>query len=79
MKELNFMDGIYGSQAAIDKNRDAGPALPGLENLGEDAIMSAGIELAEGIPPDMEFIPSSVPDGTVEWQLPAASSGELMD
>lgn len=74
MKEINYTDGMYGSQPGLDKSgRNKGPALPGLENLGEDAIMSQGITVAEGIPADMEFIPSSVPDGTIEWLLQASS------
>jgi hypothetical protein len=29
----------------------------------DDAVMMGGIEMAEGIPEEMEFIPSSVPVG----------------
>jgi hypothetical protein len=51
MRDLDFTDGIYGSQVANDNaNRDKGPELPGMEHLGEDAIMSAGIEMHEDIP-----------------------------
>jgi hypothetical protein len=68
MNELAFTDGIYGSQVGIDNaNRDKGPGLPGMEHLREDAIMSEGIEMHEDIPSDMEFIPSSVPDGHIEF------------
>jgi hypothetical protein len=68
INDLAFTDGIYGSQVGIDNaNRDKGPGLPGMEHLGEDAIMSEGIEMHEDIPSDMEFIPSSVPDGHIEF------------
>lgn len=60
-----------GSQS--NRGEGDGPQLPGMENLGEDAIMMGGIEQAEGIPDGMEFIPSSVPDG--EIQMSASSSG----
>jgi hypothetical protein len=46
-----------------------------MENLGADAIMMGGIEQAEGIPPDMEFIPSSVPDGEIQMQVAGSGSG----
>ena len=68
MQELEFTDGIYGSQIANADKMEEGPAIPGLENLGEDAIMMGGIERPEGVPADMEFIPSSVPDGHIEFQ-----------
>eukprot|EP00957_Ditylum_brightwellii_P035469 2688985-Ditylum_brightwellii.AAC.1 len=55
---------------------DRGPQLPGMENLGADAVIQGGIELSEDIPEGMEFIPSSVPDGTVEMNV-AATSGEF--
>ena len=50
-----------------------GPELPGMENLGADAVVQGGIELSTEIPAGMEFIPSSVPDG--EYQFQVASSG----
>ena len=50
-----------------------GPELPGMENLGADAVVQGGIELSIEIPAGMEFIPSSVPDG--EYQFQVASSG----
>ena len=75
INDLEFTDGIYGSQVANDNSdRDAGPELPGMEHLGEDALMSGGIEIHEDIPDDMEFIPSSVPDGNIELQLPAITT-----
>ena len=64
-----------GSQASSGGNRD-GPELPGMENLGEDAILMGGIEENEDIPDDMEFIPSSVPDGEFTMQVAGSSSGE---
>ena len=53
---------------------DRGPALPGMENIGEDAIMMGGIEQAEDIPEGMEFKPCSIPDG--QFSMSVASSGE---
>lgn len=62
-----------GSQGA-GGNRD-GPQLPGMENLGADAVLMGGIEAASEIPAGMEFIPSSVPDGELVMQLAGSSSG----
>ena len=64
-----------GSQASLGGNRD-GPQLPGMENLGADAIMMGGIEQASDIPAGMEFIPSSVPDGEFTMQVAGSSSGK---
>jgi hypothetical protein len=69
--DVGFSDGMMGSQAMGGK-RD-GPELPGLKNLGADAVVRGGIEAATGIPAGMEFIPSSVPDG--EYTMSVASSG----
>jgi hypothetical protein len=38
--------------------------------------MMGGIEQASEIPAGMEFIPSSVPDGTVEFNVAANSGGK---
>jgi hypothetical protein len=73
--EVGFMDGMMGSQALLNKDR-SGPELPGMENLGADAIMMGGIEQAEGIPADMEFIPSSVPDGEFQMNVASQSGGQ---
>ena len=54
---------------------DRGPALPGMENLGADAEIRGGIELASDIPAGMEFVMSSVPDGTIEMDVAASSKG----
>lgn len=72
--EVNFQDGIGGSSALLG-NKDKGPALPGMENLGEDAVMMGGIEEASEIPADMEFIASSVPDAEVAMDVAASSKG----
>mmetsp|Transcript_4072 Transcript_4072/g.4634 ORF Transcript_4072/g.4634 Transcript_4072/m.4634 type:complete len:220 (+) Transcript_4072:92-751(+) len=56
-----------------------GPALPGMENFGEDAIMMGGIEVETEIPAGMEFIPSSVPDGEFAYQVAASSSGKTFE
>jgi len=68
-----FSDGMLGSQGG-GGNRD-GPQLPGMENLGADAIMMGGITQASEIPAGMEFIPSSVPDGEFTMQVAGSSSG----
>jgi hypothetical protein len=64
---------MMGSQSGGRQND--GPALPGMENLGEDAIMMGGIEVNENIPEGMEFIPSSVPDGEIAMQVAASGKG----
>lgn len=46
-----------------------------MENLGEDAVMMGGIEENTEIPAGMEFIPSSVPDGQIEFTVAASSKG----
>ena len=68
---------MFGSQASLGGNRD-GPALPGMENLGADAVMMGGIEEASEIPAGMEFIPSSVPDGEFTMQVAGSSSGKFL-
>lgn len=72
--DIAFESGMMGSQSGA--NQKTGPALPGMENLGEDAIMMGGIELSDEIPAGMEFIPSSVPDGTVSFQMAASGSAQ---
>jgi hypothetical protein len=69
--EIDFEDGMGGSQAKMGGNRD-GPALPGMENLGEGAYVTGGIEMASEIPEGMTFIPSSVLDG--EYPMNVAST-----
>lgn len=61
-----------GSQASMGGNRD-GPQLPGLENLGADAVVAGGITVDPNIPAGMEFVPASVPDG--EFSFSVASTG----
>eukprot|EP00816_Leptocylindrus_hargravesii_P007310 CAMPEP_0196803584 /NCGR_PEP_ID=MMETSP1362-20130617/2996_1 /TAXON_ID=163516 /ORGANISM="Leptocylindrus danicus, Strain CCMP1856" /LENGTH=222 /DNA_ID=CAMNT_0042175261 /DNA_START=43 /DNA_END=711 /DNA_ORIENTATION=- len=70
--DIGYTDGMMGSQAGM--NRKTGPALPGMENLGADAIMMGGIEMSEDIPEGMEFIPASVPDGEIRFQAAASGS-----
>jgi len=53
-----------------------GPQLPGMENLGADAVVTGGIELDTDIPEGMEFIPSSVPDGELDMRVFASAEGE---
>mmetsp|Transcript_5537 Transcript_5537/g.8112 ORF Transcript_5537/g.8112 Transcript_5537/m.8112 type:complete len:320 (-) Transcript_5537:257-1216(-) len=71
--EIAFTVGMEGSQGAGQKDR--GPQLPGMENLGEDAIQFGGIEEASDIPEGMEFVMSSVPDGEVPMQVAGTSKG----
>lgn len=71
--DIAFTAGMTGSQG-FTKGSD-GPALPGMENLGEDAIMMGGIETSSDIPEGTEFIPSSVPDGELKMTAPANSKG----
>lgn len=71
-EEIAFSSGMMGSQNM--GGGDRGPQLPGMENLGEDALMMGGIELSEDIPAGMEFQPCSIPDG--QFQMSVASSSE---
>jgi hypothetical protein len=75
--DFGYTDGMMGSQALLGGNR-SGPQLPGMENLGEDAIMMGGIEQASEIPAGMQFIPSSVPDGEFQMNVASQSSGQEM-
>ncbi|KAL7487286.1 hypothetical protein ACHAW6_012882 [Cyclotella cf. meneghiniana] len=71
--EIAYTEGMGGSQGF--GRGDRGPALPGMENLGADALMMGGIEEASEIPAGMEFVMSSVPDGSVEMQVASNSKG----
>lgn len=51
---------------------------PGLENVGADAVIHAGINLNPDMPEGMEFIPSSVPDGEHSMNIPSTSAGETL-
>lgn len=73
--EIAYTEGMGGSQATMGGNR-GGPALPGMENLGADAVVTGGIEQNTDIPEGMEFIPSSVPDGEYEMRVFASGAGE---
>lgn len=70
-----FMDGMMGSQEMLSGGNRSGPELPGMENLGADAIMMGGIEENSEIPAGMEFVPASVPDGEFDFQVAASSKG----
>ena len=61
--------------SAMGGGGDRGPALPGMENLGEDAVMMGGIEEASEIPAGMEFVMSSVPDGEMAMDVASNSKG----
>ena len=54
---------------------DRGPAIPGLENLGADAVMRGGIEEVSEIPAGMEFVMSSVPDDEFNMDVASNSKG----
>lgn len=77
--QIEFTEGMGGSQALLAGGNKGGPALPGMENLGEDAVITGGIEQASEIPAGMEFIPSSVPDGEFTMNVAASSSGQEMN
>jgi len=73
-EEIAFTSGMMGSQASNAGNRD-GPQLPGLENLGADAVVAGGITLDPNIPAGMEFVPASVPDGEFTFQVASTGQG----
>eukprot|EP00568_Trieres_chinensis_P006607 CAMPEP_0183290850 /NCGR_PEP_ID=MMETSP0160_2-20130417/435_1 /TAXON_ID=2839 ORGANISM="Odontella Sinensis, Strain Grunow 1884" /NCGR_SAMPLE_ID=MMETSP0160_2 /ASSEMBLY_ACC=CAM_ASM_000250 /LENGTH=223 /DNA_ID=CAMNT_0025451533 /DNA_START=103 /DNA_END=774 /DNA_ORIENTATION=+ len=70
---VEFTEGMMGSSGM--GGGDRGPQLPGMENLGEDALMMGGIEVDPNIPEGMEFIPSSVPDGELNMQVASNGGG----
>jgi len=74
--ETGFAAGMMGAQQ--NQGTQQGPELPGMENLGDDAVMMGGIEEASEIPAGMEFIPSSVPDGEFEFQVAGSSKGGVL-
>jgi len=73
--DVDFTDGMM----APTSNKRDGPELPGLENLGEDAVIMGGIEANTDIPAGMEFIAASVPDGDFTYTVPSTSSGTTVD
>jgi len=75
-EQVAFTEGMMGSQNRRDHD---GPELPGMENLGADAVLMGGIETASEIPAGMEFVPSSVPDGEYSMSVAASSSGSEME
>ena len=77
-EEIAFQEGMGGSQAMLQGER-GGPQLPGMEDLGADAVMMGGIEMASEIPAGMEFIPSSVPDGEFVMNVASNSQGETLE
>eukprot|EP00536_Pseudo-nitzschia_multiseries_P012504 jgi/Psemu1/298137/fgenesh1_pm.481_\ len=72
-EEIAFSSGMMGSQSN-GGNRD-GPQLPGLENLGADAVVAGGIAFDPNIPAGMEFVPASVPDGEFSFQVASTGGG----
>ena len=75
--EVAFNSGMMGSQAMLNNDR-SGPELPGMENLGADAVMMGGLEQNSEIPSDMDFTPPSILDGEYNMNVAASSSGEAM-
>jgi hypothetical protein len=75
----DFSEGMFGSQAMLSDDKNKGPQLPGMENLGEDAVMMGGIEVNSEIPAGMEFVAASVPDGDFSFQVAANSQGGEME
>ena len=62
---ISFEEGMGGSQAMMGGDR-GGPALPGMENLGADAVMMGGIEqllpalpVSVGLTGEIAFIPTA--------------------
>ena len=72
---VGFAEGMMGSQS---KGRNEGPELPGLANLGADAVIRGGISVATGIPAGMAFVASSVPDGEYTMQVASSGSGATL-
>mmetsp|Transcript_19024 Transcript_19024/g.31570 ORF Transcript_19024/g.31570 Transcript_19024/m.31570 type:complete len:230 (+) Transcript_19024:87-776(+) len=70
-----FQAGMGGSQSMMGGGGENGPQLPGMENLGADAVVTGGITMASEIPAGMEFVASSVPDQTIEFNVAASSAG----
>ncbi|KAL7581196.1 hypothetical protein ACA910_005982 [Epithemia clementina (nom. ined.)] len=75
---IGFTEGMMGSQELLTNRDRGGPQLPGLENLGADAIVAGGINMNPDMPPGMEFVPSSVPDGEYRMTVAASGSGETL-
>jgi len=75
-EEIAFSSGMMGSQEMLSGGSRSGPQLPGMENLGADAIVQGGIATAVGIPAGMEFIPSAMPDGEFTFQVASSGSGK---
>merc|ERR1712071_129244 len=75
--DVDFTEGMGGSQGKLGGHD--GPELPGMENLGADAVMMGGIETATSVPEGTQFIPSSVPDGEVAMNVASSSGGSTYD
>jgi hypothetical protein len=71
--EPAYSSGMMGSQNG--RKEPDGPQRPGMENMGDDGIMMGGIEVNSEIPAGMKFIPSSVPDFSLEFAVASQSSG----
>ena len=75
-EEIAFSSGMMGSQEMLSGGKRSGPQLPGMENLGADAVVRGGIATADGIPAGMEFIPSAMPDGEYTFQVASSGAGK---
>lgn len=71
--DVEFTEGMMGSQGGRGGND--GPELPGMENLGADALVMGGIDSIDEVPEGTEFIPSSVPDFEVEFRVSSIGKG----
>jgi hypothetical protein len=76
--EIEFTSGMLGSQSMRGGGTNT-VQLPGMENLGADAVMMGGIAENTEIPAGMTFVASSVPDGKLEFQVAGSSSGKYID
>jgi hypothetical protein len=65
---------MMGSQANMNRQHD-GPQLPGMENMGDDAIFMGGIDANTEIPAGMTFTVSGAPDGEFNFQCSANGPG----
>jgi len=77
-QQEDFTQGMMGSQAYLGNKHD-GPQLPGMENLGADAVLMGGIDTPTDIPAGMEFVPSSVPDEEITINVASSGSGQALN
>lgn len=73
--EIAFSSGMMGSQEMLTGGDRGGPQLPGLENVGADAVITGGIEMSSEIPPGMDFTPNPFYNGEYDFQAPSSGQG----